>query len=79
MKTQDYQAELKATHKSGQNYIGKSAQSNILTEISATGHKIISALQPITGYELVDMFGEPTLMVIIGGEGILESTIFNIR
>lgn len=79
MKSQEYQIELNATKRAGESYIGKTAQSNLLTMIGSNGQKVYEPAQKITGYEVVDMFGEPTLMLIIGGESVLESTVFNVN
>lgn len=79
MKTLEYQIELAATKRVGESYIGKTAQSKILTMIGNNGQRVFEPAQKITGYEVVEMFGEPTLMLIIGGESVLESTVFNIN
>lgn len=79
MKTLEYQIELAATKRVGKKYIGKTAQSNLLTEIGPRGNKMISPAKIITDYEVVDMFGEPTLMLTIDGESVLESTVFNVN
>jgi nucleoside recognition membrane protein YjiH len=79
MKTQEYQIELAAAKRVGEKYIGKTAQSNLLTMIGSKGQKVFEPAQKITGYEVVDMFGEPTLILIIGGESVLESTVFNVK
>jgi hypothetical protein len=61
----------------GKAYIGKSCQSTILTEISASGRKIISEPQPITDYEIVTICEEPALMITVGDDSVLLSTCFN--
>lgn len=65
--------------KYGQYLIGKTAQSRLLTELSNSGKKVICAPQLITGYEIVESFQEPSVMVIIGGESVMEETLFNIN
>lgn len=62
----------------GQSLIGKTAQSNLLTEIGINGEKSICQPQVITGYEIVTEFQEDALMVHIGGETVYEETLFNI-
>lgn len=62
----------------GSQYVGMFAQSRLLTEISRNGNKQFQKPQKITGYEIVETFGEPTLMVIIGGNSVYEKTLFNI-
>ena len=65
--------------KLGQSLIGKKAQSRLLTEISATGKKVLSAPQLITGFEIVESGGEPDLMLTIDGEQIFEDLLINIH
>lgn len=71
--------QYKAEEALGKRLIGRKAQSTILTEISINGNKMYQPQQIITGYEIVECFMEPTLMVIIGGESVFESTLFNIQ
>lgn len=72
-------AQYKAAVKLGESLIGKTAQSRLLTEISANGNKILSAPQKITSYEIVEEFMQPSVMVTIGGESIFEDLLFNIK
>jgi hypothetical protein len=62
----------------GSRLIGKTAQSTLLTCIADNGHKIDHGPQLISGYEIIEQFMKPELMVIIGGESVLESTLYNI-
>lgn len=71
--------ELKECHKLGKALVGKMAQSGLLSEISVKGMKILSAPQEITGYEIVEEFRKPTIMVFIGGESIHEELLINIH
>lgn len=67
------------TQNEGNYLTGKFAQSRLLTEINSKGNKVLSAPQKITGFEIVEMFFEPVLMVFIGGESILAETLINIH
>lgn len=71
--------EYRQAESYGKHLVGKKAQSTILTEISHSGKKVHQAPQEITGFEIVEMFMEPTLMVTLGGESVFESSLFNIR
>lgn len=63
----------------GKSLVGKKAQSRLLTEISANGQKVLSAPQLITGFEIVESFGEPDLMLIIDDQVIFEDLLINIK
>ena len=58
---------------------GQYAQSRVLTEIGNDGNRKFQKAQKITGYEIIETYGEPTLMLIIDGNSVLESTLFNIN
>jgi len=70
--------EALAAERYGQFLTGKMAQSRLLTEIDGNGNVMYSAPQKITGYEIVESFLEPTVMVTIGGESVFADTLFNI-
>lgn len=70
---------LKQAHHEGQQYVGKYAKSRLLTELTGNGRQILQAAQKITGYEIVETFGEATVMVFIGGESIFADTLINIH
>lgn len=63
----------------GQSLIGKSCQSRLLTELTATGKKVLCAPAKITAFEIVEVFQEPVLMVKVDGEMIYEDTCINIH
>jgi hypothetical protein len=65
--------------KLGESLIGKYAQSRMLTEISSTGKQVLCAPQKITGFEIVEVFQEPTVMCFIGGESVYEDLLINIH
>lgn len=66
-------------HLLGLSLIGKKAQSRLLTEISNKGARVLRQPMLITGFEIVESFMEPELMVIIDGESVLEETLINIH
>lgn len=78
MTQQEYDFQKYELSAYGQGLVGRTAQSRILTEIGSKGGKVISPAQKITGYEVVEVFQEPVLMVTIGGESVYEDTLFNI-
>lgn len=73
--SKDYQNAVKL----GEHLVGKTAQSRMLTELTANGRQVLCAPQKITGYEIVESFMEPTVMVFIGGESIYEDLLININ
>lgn len=65
--------------KLGESLVGKSAQSNLLTQLTATGNQALCASQRISAYEIVEVGVEPTVMAIIGGESVFEEYLINIH
>lgn len=63
----------------GKSLVGKKGQSRLLTELTANGKQKLLPAMEITGYEIVETFQEPTLMLFIGGESIFEDLIINIH
>ena len=70
---------LKNLETYGQSLIGKSCQSRLLTELTATGKQVLRAPMKITGYEIIEEFREPALMLIVDGETVYEDTCINIH
>lgn len=63
----------------GNSLIGKKAQSRLLTEISNDGRQVLRQPMLITGFEIVESFAEPTVIVTIDGEGVFEDVLINIH
>lgn len=63
----------------GQSLIGKTCQSKLLTQISHKGTKILRAPMKITGYEIVTVFLEPALVVILDDDAVFEDTCINFK
>lgn len=76
---ESYKQQAEELKKYGQSLIGKTAQSRLLTELTATGKQKLCAPQLITGFEIVEVFQEPTLMVSFDGITIFEDLIININ
>lgn len=70
---------MRDLNKYGSSLIGKKAQSILLTRLNDKGRMVHEEPQEITGYEIVQMFMEDTLMVFIGGTSVFEDTLFNIH
>jgi hypothetical protein len=72
--------EQKRLETYGKSLVGKSAQSRLVKELSPCGQKsFIAPRAKIVGYEIVESFMEPTLMVTLStGETVFEDTLFNI-
>lgn len=67
-------------NKIGAAYVGKMAQSTLLTMISECGQNSIpEPAQKITAFEVVPYFGQYALMLSVGGTLVYESTCFNIQ
>jgi hypothetical protein len=73
-KSKEYQSAVKL----GEHLVGRTAQSRLLTELTSTGKQVLCAPQKITGYEIVESFMEPAVMVAIAGESIYEDLLINI-
>ena len=71
--------ELQSLHARGQAYIGKMAQSTVLTMITNSGGCTMEPAQKITGYTIQDVFMEPVIMVAIDGCEVFEYTLRNIH
>jgi len=71
--------QYKAALTEGQSYIGKYAQSRLLTELDGNGRKVLCAPQKITSFEIVEEFMQPVVMVTIGGESVYSDLLINIK
>lgn len=63
----------------GQSLVGKKAQCRLLKEFDDKGNTYFSKAQEITGYEIVEEFRTPTLMLTIDGQSFYEDLLFNIH
>jgi hypothetical protein len=66
--------QLERLHKEGKCFVGKFAQSTVLTMISSNGGKVLEPAQTITGYEIIEEFQEPVLMLVIDGNSVYADT-----
>lgn len=77
--------EFKSLEAYGKQLIGRTAQSTLLTQISQNGqNKVMEPPMKILSYEIVEVCGEPTLMVELdtdfnGVQSVYEETLRNIK
>lgn len=79
---EDFKPELKQEYRSlekrGKYLVGKMTQSTLLTKISDCGQNtIMEDSQEITAYEIQASFMEPTLLLEINGNFVLDSSLRN--
>jgi hypothetical protein len=62
---------VKEAHKIGQSMIGQFVQSNLLKELTANGKTKLRDPMKVTAYEIVEMFQQSEIMLVIDGESVL--------